>query len=236
MRYLIAFLLLTSCSPLYLPGTRNTPLFREQGEAQLSGFISGAGAEAQVAYALTDNVAVTGSFSYASQKKTNPDYDRKNLFGEVGLGYYGRSRSVRYELFAGYGMGQSTNYDVYYFFAPFFGQQVNVEATGKVQRIFFQPSIGTNNRGTNIFFTPRISWVDFSEFTSGAISVKPAESPKLYLEPAATLKFHLAGNLYGIFQLGLTVPMGDTFYTYQPLTASIGLQIDTGGLGTKVYK
>lgn len=235
MRYLVILLLMASCSPLYLPGTKNTPLFREAGEAQISGFISSAGLEAQVAYALSDHIAVIGDFSYASQKKTNPDYTRKNAFGEAGIGYYDRSRSARYEVFIGYGMGESTNHAVYYFFADNFGQQVSVETTGKVQRIIFQPTIGTNNRGTNISFTPRVSWVDFSEFTSGSVTEKPVDGPVLFLEPAATLKFKLAGNLYGIIQLGLTVPLGDAFYTYQPLAASLGVQIDTGGLRTKVY-
>lgn len=235
MRYLIILLLVASCSPLYLPGTKNTPLFREQGEAQISGFLSSSGLEAQVAYALTDHLAMIGDFSYASQKKSNPDYTRKNTFGEAGLGYYDRSRSARYEVLVGYGIGQGTHHDVYYFFADDFGKQVSVETTAKMQRIFVQPTIGTNNRGTNISFTPRISWVDFSEFSSGGVTEKPVEGPVIFLEPTATIKFKLAGNLYGIFQLGLAVSLGDTFYTVQPLTASVGVQIDTGGLRTKVY-
>jgi len=238
MRYILLLALLSSCSPLYLPGTRNAPLFTEQGEAQLSGYLSAAGAEAQVAYSLTDNLAVIGGYNYASQKKTSntTEYTRKNGYGEFGLGYYNRSRSARYELFVGYGMGESTSSDVYYFFSSAFGQGVETVATGKYQRIFFQPSIGTNNRSTNLSFTPRISWVDFSEFTSQGVTVKPGEQASIFLEPAASLKFHLTGNIFAVMQLGLTVPMnGQPFFEYQSLQASIGLQIDTGGLRTKVF-
>ena len=239
MRYLIVLVLMSSCSPLYLSGTRNAPLFKEQGEAQVSGYLSAAGLEAQVAYALSDNIAVIGDFEYANQKKTSNgvEFTRKNTYGEIGLGYYNRTKSARFEMIAGYGMGEGTSSDVYYFFAPAFGQGTETVATGKMQRIFFQPSIGTNNRGTNLSFTPRVSWVDFSEFTSSGVTVKPNEKASIFLEPAATLKFHLAGNLFGVIQVGMTVPIsGEPFFKYQQLQAAVGLQIDTGGLSTKVYK
>lgn len=238
MRYLVILALLSSCSPLYLPATRNAPLFTEQGEAQVSGYLSAAGIEAQGAYALSDHIAVTASYAYANQKKTSntTEYTRKNSYAELGLGIYNTTRSMRWEILAGYGFGESTSSDVYYFFAPAFGQGTETVATGKLQRFFIQPSIGTNNRGTNLSFTPKISWVDFGEFTSGGVTVKPGEKASIFLEPAATLKIHLAGNLFGVFQLGLAVPMsGDPFFKYQQLQASVGIQIDTGGLRTKVY-
>lgn len=240
MRYLIVLALaMTSCAPLYLPATRNAPLFDERGEAQVSGYLSAAGIEAQGAYALTDNIAVTASYEYANQKKTSNgvEYTRKNNYAEFGLGIYNTTRSLRWEIIGGYGFGEGTSSDVYYFFAPDFGVGFETVATGKMTRIFLQPSIGTNNRGTNLSFTPKLSWVDYSEFTSGGITRQPTEDPILFLEPAATLKFHLAGNLFMIGQVGFTLPLsGEPYFKYQPLSASIGIQIDTGGLGTRVYK
>lgn len=240
MRYLIVLAFLTSCSPLYLPATRNAPMFTEGGEAQFSGYVSSAGVEGQAAYSLSDNIVLIGSYAYASQKKNNSQtqesYTRKNSYAELGIGLYNTTRSTRWEIIGGYGFGESTSSDVYYFFKEEFGQGVETIATGKLQRIFIQPSIGTNNRGTNLTFTPKISWVDFSQFTSGAFTEKPNEKPMIFLEPALTLKMHLAGNLFGIAQLGLAVPMsGDAYFKYQQLQASIGIQIDTGGLKTKVY-
>jgi len=239
MRYLLVLVLMSACSPLYLPATRNAPLFTEGGEAQLSGYISAAGIEGQAAYSLTDNIAVIGSYAYANQKKTSNgvEYTRKNSYAEIGLGIYNTTRSTRWEILAGYGFGESTSSDVYYFFAPSFGQGKETVATGKLQRFFIQPSIGTNNRGTNFAFTPKISWVDFSEFSSQGITVKPDEKPGLFLEPAVTMKFHLTGNLFGVAQLGLAVPVsGGDYFKYQQLQASLGIQIDTGGLRTRVYK
>lgn len=235
MRYLLVLALFTSCTPLYLPATRNAPLFDEQGEAQVSGYLSAAGAEVQGAYALTDNIAVTGNYAYANQKKTSNgvEYTRKNGYAELGLGFYNTTRSSRWEIIGGYGFGESTSSDVYYFVTP----GVETLTTAKISRIFLQPSIGTNNRGTNFAFTPKISWVDFSDFTTQDGVVHPhTESAVLFLEPAVTMKFHLAGNIFGIAQVGVAVPIsGEPYFKYQQLSASLGIQIDTGGLRTKVY-
>ena len=232
MRYILFLLLVVSCSPLYVPNTRNVPLFREQGEAQISGYLTSGGVDAQVAYAVTDHVAMIGSYSYGSAKRTNPDYTRKNSFGEIGLGDFDRTRSARFEVFGGYGFGQGTSYDQYYFF----GLNNTVVATGKMQRIFVQPSIGTNNRDVNFAFTPRLTWVTYSEFSTAVATAKPKEKAQFFVEPALTGKFRLAGNIHGLFQLGLTVPVpGEVFFDYQPLQVAIGLQIDTGGLRTRVY-
>jgi hypothetical protein len=231
MRYILILVVFASCSPLYVPNTRNVPLFREQGEAQISTYLTSAGLDFQGAYALTDHVAAIGSYSWGSVKRTNPDYTRKNSYGEIGLGYYDRSRSARYEVFAGYGIGQGTSYDQYYFFGP-----ATVVATGKMQRIFLQPSIGTNNRDFNMAFTPRFAWVNYSEFTDAVKTVKPNEKAQFFIEPAITAKFRLAGNIFGFCQLGMTVPIpSEVFFDYMPMQVAAGFQIDTGGLRTKVY-
>lgn len=237
MRYIFLLLLAASCSPLYIPNTRNAPLFREQGEAQISAYLTSGGFDAQGAYALSDNVALIGSYSYGSQKQSNvqsnpPDYTRKNSYGEIGIGYYDRTRSSRYEIFAGYGIGEGTSSDQY----SFYGLNNIVVATGKMQRIFLQPTLGTNNRDVNFSFTPRLSYVNYSEFEASGVTMKPNKNAVIFIEPAATLKMRLAGNLFGLFQLGLTTPVsGDDFFDYQPLQVAIGLQIDTGGLRTRVY-
>jgi hypothetical protein len=238
MRYTPLLLLFVSCTTVYVPNTRNTPLFREQGEAQISGFITSGGLEGQGAYALTDHLAVIGSYTYGKQTTTNStanppiEYDWKNSFAEIGIGYFDRSRSARYELFAGYGIGEGTSLDQY----SFFGLNNNVVATGKRSRIFVQPSIGTNNRNFNIAFTPRLCYVNMSEFTTAVASAKPKDSGQFYVDPAFTAKFRLAGNLHGLFQLGLTVPVpGEVFYEFSTMQVALGIQIDTGGLRTRVY-
>lgn len=242
MRKLSLFLLLTAtaCAPLYVPNTRNVPLFREQGEFQGTIYAS-TGTELQLAYAVSDHVALMGNGSYLSQKQSEQNYTRSQTFAEAGLGFYNVKRNMRTELFVGYGLGKGTSFAQYGFFTQHFGQK-DLVATGKYNRIFIQPSIGTNHRRFNLAFTPRISLVDFTEFTSSdsgtqpEVTVKPDENFHLFIEPALTGKFHLVGNLQGVFQLGLTLPTpNDVYFDYVPLQFSVGIQLNTGSLRTKVY-
>jgi hypothetical protein len=119
MRFIILLVLAASCAPVYVPTTRNAPLFRGAGEFQASAYLT-TGLDAQVAYALTDHIGVTGSYNFLSQKQglppdaPVPDFKRKNNFGEIGLGLYQSTRSMRYELYAGYGKGEGTSYSNYY--------------------------------------------------------------------------------------------------------------------------
>jgi hypothetical protein len=231
MRYILLLTVFASCSSLYIPNTRNVPLFREQGEAQISTYLCSGGLDFQAAYALTDHLAAIGSYAYGSAKRTNPDYTFKNSYGEIGLGYYDRSRSVRYEILGGYGMGQGTSYDQYYFFGL-----NSVVSTGKMQKIFLQPSIGTNNRDFNVAFTPRFALVNYSEFTDAVKTVKPNEKAQFFIEPALTIKFRMTGNIHGFCQLGITTPVpSEVFFDYMRSQFAVGFQIDTGGLRTKVY-
>lgn len=220
-----------SCTSLYVPNVRNAPLFREQGEAQISTYLTSGGLEFQGAYAVTDHVAAIGSYAFGKANRSSPDYTWKNSYAELGLGYFDRSRSARYEVLGGYGLGQGTNYDQYYFFGL-----ASVVSTAKMQRIFLQPSIGTNNRDVNIIFTPRFTMVTYSEFTDAVKTVKPNEKAQFFVEPALTLKFRLAGNLHGFCQLGIIAPVsGAVYFDYLNPQVAAGIQIDTGGLRTRVY-
>jgi hypothetical protein len=139
-------------------------------------------------------------------------------------------------------LGSGTSFSQYSFFTPSFGQK-DLVATGKYNRIFIQPSIGTNSRNFNLAFTPRISIVDYTEFSSNdndpmnaVVTIKPDEKARLFIEPALTGKFPLAGNLQGVFQLGLAVPLSsDVYFDYIRLQVSVGIQLNTGSLRTRVY-
>jgi hypothetical protein len=241
----IALLLLSACSSIYIPNTRNVPLFRGAGEAQASVYLTN-GVDVQAAFSLTDNLAAIGSYSMLTQHETNPEFTRKNGYGELGLGYFKNERSYRFELFLGYGQGKGTSLANYYFYASDFGV-TGIVATATFSRLFIQPTISTNNRNFNIAFTPRISIVDFKEFTSSGppppaaqkspITKNPDEKGYMFIEPALTGKFPLVGNLNGVFQLGLSVPANsDVYFNYEPLQVSLGIQLHVGGkLRTRVY-
>lgn len=241
-KFFLALLLLSSCAPqIYVPNTRNTPLFREQGEFQGTVTVT-TGLEGQLAYALSDHVAIMANGAFLKDEKPEQDYTRKHRFVEGGLGYYTAARNYRMELYAGYGAGEGTSFAQYYFYTPYFGQK-DLVATGKYTRIFLQPTYGTNNRGFNMAFTARLSLVDFSEFSSNdnnpsnpVVTIEPDEKPQFFFEPAITGKVPLVGNLQGIFQLGVNVNLpNQAYFDYVPVQFAIGIQLNTGSLRTRVY-
>ncbi len=238
MRLLLILLVAaaTSCAPVYLPNTRNTPLFRGAGEFQGSVWL-GSGLNGHLAYAMTDHVAVLGNVSFVSSAENRQsggqqfDFTKTHLFYEGGLGVFGRNRAARYELFAGYGMGQGNSLANYGFFGT-----AAVVADGKYTRIFVQPSIGTNNRKFNLAFTPRISLVDFSEFKADTRVHVPSEGPQLFVESALTAKFPIKGNLHGMFQAGLNVPVpSEVYFEFPNFQFGFGVQVQLGGLRTRLY-
>ncbi len=246
MRFIILLVLAASCAPIYVPSTRNVPLFRGAGEFQASVYQS-TGNDVQLAYALTNHIGITGNYSILRQKQTlppdaaEPSFQRKNNYAEAGLGLYQSTRSMRYELYGGYGVGQGTSYSNYYFFAQDFGVK-GIVATGKYSRFYIQPSIGTNNKKFNLAFTMRVSGVEFSEFSSNGftattVTKKPNIPLHIFAEPALTGKFQLAGNLNGVFQLGINSPVpAQDDYDYVPFQFAIGVQLKMGGsLRTRVY-
>lgn len=236
---LLGLFALSSCAPAYLSNSRNTPLFGEAGEFA-GAVVLGSGAEAQLAGSVTDHIALMANGAFAFKQYNEPEYSKDYSFFEGGLGFFGRSKALRWEVFGGYGLGQGNSYESYYFFQT--GTQA-VVTRGKYQRAFLQPSFGTNNKKFNLIFAPRFSFVQFTEFSTedpivatSLMTVKPAEGFHFVFEPSLVTRFHLAGNLYGFFQLNLNAAVpNDPIFTYQSLTAAVGIQVHTGQLRTRVY-
>jgi hypothetical protein len=229
---------LSSCAPAYISNTRNVPLFGEANEFAGTVALS-SGVDVQAAYSVSDHVAIMANAN-AVIKKYSPEghdsFNRDHLYFEGGLGYFTRTKKSRFDMFAGYGVGEGNSYESYYFFQT---QSKEVVAKGIYNRIFIQPSIGTNKKKVNIIFTARISMVGFTKFsTDDAIAPIKEFKPSGYdiiLEPSLTLRAHLAGNVRGFFQLGVNSPVGQVDYKVVPVQGSIGIQIHTGQLSTRVY-
>ena len=95
--------ILSSCSPEYIPNMVNTPVFSNKGEFQATVATGTSNFDAQLGYAITDNIAVIANGSYADQTNDTTDEFHKHLIIEGGLGYYRQiSSSARIEVFGGY--------------------------------------------------------------------------------------------------------------------------------------
>jgi hypothetical protein len=224
-------LFLASCSPVYVPNVRNAALFRGAGEVQASGHF-GQGLDAQAAVSVTNNIGIMGNFN--SVKRNSNDGDDKYIkhkFWEAGVGYYENAPNdkICYEIFGGYGRGEGTTYDNY---NELFGPNPNeVMATGKYQRFFVQPSVGSNHRIFNWIVSARISYVDFENFTYNGVTVT-YNDPVVFLEPAFTGRINFGKSpIYSQFQAGFSVnTQGSTVFEYQHTSFSFGFGLRLGGV------
>jgi len=223
---------ISSCAPVYVPNARNSPMFTKAGEFQGS-IQFGNGVDAQGAVAVTNHIGLMGNFSYADNKSPDPDdidnYHRHKFF-EGGIGYYENEGKWCYEIFAGYGKGEGSSYDNYDFWNA---TGDPIRATGEFERIFIQPAFGLNKKVMHVSFAPRITLVDFKEFSSDD-AVAPyiaADDPKLFFEPAIIGRVNLMHNhMFFTFQGGLSIPLTKVYYEYRWCTISTGIGFRIGGI------
>lgn len=234
----LAAIILSSCAPVYVPNSRNSPMFTKAGEFQGS-VQFGNGLDAQGAVSVTNHIGLMGNFSYANNKSPDPNDNTDNFhrhkFFEGGIGYFENEGKWCYEIFAGYGKGEGSSYDTYDFFGNSSGDEVL--ATGKFERYFIQPAFGLNKKIMHVSFVPRITLVDFTEFSSDA-SVAPYianDDPKIFLEPAVIGKVNLMDNrMFFVFQGGFSIPTTKVYYDYRPFYVSTGIGFRLGGIRKEV--
>lgn len=131
----VLILLLSSCSPVYVPNVINTPMMEQKGDGNISVNIGLSGIDGQLSYALTDNFGImaNGNFGISGYMFCCPH--QVHYLVEAGTGYFGKIKeNGRFEVFGGGGIGEI---EVEYDFSTF-------ESYSKVNltRFFVQPSFG----------------------------------------------------------------------------------------------
>ena len=149
--------LLTSCTHYhYAPTTNNVPLLKEKGKGKISGHYYGTdeanGFEFQGAVTTGKNIGVMVNFLTAAGKKEDDEKVKGNgTYVEAGLGYYKpfADSSWIFETYAGIGTGAANN-------------RFSSGATSDVgvTKYFIQPSIGFAEKGIEIGFAPKLSYVN----------------------------------------------------------------------------
>lgn len=210
-----------SCSPVYFPTNSNVPLFTEKGELQLSGYHGSNGLTAQGAVTFIDHLAIIGNFGYTVHEDEDSHKNKKQKVGELGVGYYNTfSRAGKFEIYGGYGRGNSMAYD-------FFDLEENDTRTdAKFEKWFIQGNLGLGNRIVEGAISYRMTYVNFYEVKgmhhqTGVLHYDPME--ELMLEPSFTIKVG-SENLKFVSQAGLTFPYDDyAKFDYFPFYISMGI-------------
>ncbi len=241
MRNLLLFaallLLLSQCSPVYIPNTRNAPLLAKAGEFQGAMQFGTNGIDLQGSVAVTNNLALMGNYSYGN-RNTDTLYTNsrenyhKHKFYEGAIGYYKNEERFCFEVFVGYGRGEGTSYGSFSSLTSSSQDRV----AGKYSRIFFQPSFGINRKFVSFAFTPRFAMIDFSEFSIASSPVIIVDlDPKIFVEPAVTARFNFLDNrFFATIQIGVSTSLADNVpFDYEPFNISTGLGFRLGGLRWK---
>jgi len=210
--------ILSSCSPEYIPNMVNTPVFSNKGEFQATVATGTSNFDAQLGYAITDNIAVIANGSYADQTNDTTDEFHKHLIIEGGLGYYRQiSSSARIEVFGGYGFGEIQTLEDN---GAFGLDKVDVN----FNRYFIQPGIGAATDFFDGSFATRLAMVQMKPGKAQSLN----ESWNLFIEPVITAK---VGYKYvkAVIQIGYSFPTNDNLdYDNQSLIFNLGLNINIG--------
>ncbi len=207
-------LILSSCSPLYVPNVANVPLLSNKGEFQASVYTGTAGFDPQLSYAITDNIGVMVNASFANRKSDSTSNFHKHNFFEGGLGYYKPfSEFGKFEVFGGFGYGKVQGS----YISPLWQSSADISYS----RFFIQPAFGISREYIDVSFASRIVFVNFNQVVS-------QNSYSIFMEPVITAKF---GYKYvkAVFQFGVSYPFNQSVsFDYDPIMMSIGIQANLG--------
>ena len=211
--------LMSSCSPEYIPNMVNSPVFSNKGEFQATVATGTSNFDGQAGYAITDNIAIIANGSFADKTNDSTDEFHKHVILEGGVGYYRKiSSTARIEAFGGYGAGKIQTLED----NGIFGLDV---VDVNYNRIFIQPGIGAVTDFFDGSFATRISMVQMNPVNSQTLK----SSWNTFIEPVITTKMGYRYVKF-VFQFGYSFPLdGDKLdYDHQHLLINFGLNLNIG--------
>jgi hypothetical protein len=225
-KILLVLIVFTSCAPVYVPNIRNSPMFTKGQEFQFSGQL-GNGLDGQVAYSITNHFGILANYNYINNKPSNTSNTDDNYlthkFFEGGVGYFENKDNMFFEIFGGYGKGEGFSS------GNFYGV---TDAKGKYDRFFIQPGFGFNRKMVHVSFVPRISMVDFKEYTSGSTTLVVNEDPQFFFEPGVVTRVNTSNNrFFFTFQGGASISFNTNLYfDHRPFQFGTGIGFRFGAV------
>jgi hypothetical protein len=210
--------LIQSCAPVYRPNTVFTPMFDRQGQFRSMGSFGNNGLNLHAGYTITDNLAITGGMTYASDVGDPGE----TFFSEIGAGWYASPSVFRVEVLSGIGFGVARATGTYDFITP----QRTIEARGVYGRYYLQPSFGVSIAMVDLSLSSRAAWVNFFRFEETAGNGEEAQGISgLFMEPAMTLG--VGPENFKIFgQLGFSLPSRALEFDHLPVLLSFGIRLN----------
>ncbi|MFT3703241.1 MAG: hypothetical protein QM802_12765 [Agriterribacter sp.] len=229
----------------YTPFPVNVPLLKKKNEMQVRAQWFGGlrddesdkgkvrGGSLQAAYAVTNHIGITGSYSYSNEFE---DYNmsssypetvsyKKNI-AEIGAGYFtpvSKNKRLALEIYAGYGAGKNrlTNKQ------HLWGSETSYN--GRIQRFYIQPALALHlPRNTSLAWTLRTSFVKFHNANTFYPDISLYEIEKSYIaffEPSFVVRFPVGpfNWVKGNVQIGGAFKINDKNIHYRDALGSIGL-------------
>ncbi len=202
-------LLACACTPVYMAPAANAPLLSKQSELHLAAYMGTNGLDAQLAYSVTDSVAVTGSVSAdpsghedEDPSETAIDLDNSHLYGEAALGYYlPFEKNFVFEAFAGAGGGSTRGELVYW------GETMEetAESSGTYFRPFLQADVGLSFPALDLGAAARWCVVRY-DYSTPDVRFRDDVAYMLFMEPI--LFGRLGWKAFKVeTQIGFVIPM-----------------------------
>ncbi len=249
----------------YSPNAHNVPLLAKQGDSKVSANYStnadvqesdnnynrnrSNGYDLQGAIAVTNNIAIQGSYFSRREKSYGNSYNAdtstvryKRSMYEFGAGYFTsihKKQKVFFQVFAGVGFGKLGITDIG---SDFNGTPFNRFYNSDIRKYYLEPAIIFRNK--EVFaasLSTRFSVIDFKNVRTD-YSLEEKQNYHLdSLNRFATVFFEPAFvNSYGFnklpglrieYQLGLSLALDpDAIMDYRPFNFSLGLVFDIGKL------
>lgn len=228
--FIVAILLLSSCTTLYKPNMVQSPMLKEKGDLNVSGSLGVTGmgnGHVQAAYAPKEHLGIMLNLMGHSESEgydTNPE--KLNILNaEAGIGIhkkFGSKNNLLLQVYAGYGRGRSVN------FIETNTPESRPEMSSNFSSLFFQPGIAYFGEFMDVAVDLRFKRVTmfdlnarlYSEFNWWNTEYEFFNNSSVafgLFEPAVTFKIG-DENYRGIFQAGLNVPIANTdnYYTVNP--------------------
>jgi hypothetical protein len=220
--YLLICVLLPSCA-VYRPNTLNVPGHTKKKELTTS-LTLGYGINLQGSYSVTSNIGIMANyigFNESYQLLEFKGVGRSNMF-EGGIGYFKNTDSnLRMEVYGGFGSGNvklNISDPTYRNFST------------DANRFFLQPSIGYAKKNFEVFFSTRLSNVNFYNVETD-YSLDDLKREKLFnienknwqfAEPAITLRGGIK-NIKIQAQIGRSFKFNSQKLAYRAEILSLGL-------------